>query len=110
MILRPSARARRYSVTEECLILMRDAQQGRCAICQRLFDGTPCLDHCHVSGKARGLLCDHCNRGLGYFRDRPEVLLKAAEYLGGGRKPRPRAVQPRGRDLFEWGILGQERR
>jgi Recombination endonuclease VII len=39
------------------------------------------MDHNHVTGKIRGLLCDQCNRGLGMFKDNPELLRKAVEYL-----------------------------
>jgi hypothetical protein len=39
------------------------------------------VDHCHSTGVIRGVLCSACNRGLGAFNDRPEVLRKAAGYL-----------------------------
>jgi len=60
-------------------------QKGLCAIC----DSKPPshhkkrlnIDHCHVSGRVRGLLCDACNRALGLFKDSPDVLLKAISYL-----------------------------
>lgn len=39
------------------------------------------LDHCHLTGKFRGWLCNRCNRGLGYFDDCIEGLQQAIEYL-----------------------------
>lgn len=55
---------------------IRTNQNNLCAICQ---DPDPTdLDHCHKSGEVRWLLCRHCNRGLGAFKDNPALLLKAA--------------------------------
>lgn len=39
------------------------------------------IDHDHLTGKIRGMLCDACNKGLGLFKDSPELLEKAATYL-----------------------------
>lgn len=62
---------------------MYDAQQGRCAICGGLCSTGKRLavDHNHETGVVRGLLCNHCNRALGFFRDDPLLLQSALEYL-----------------------------
>lgn len=51
----------------------------RCRICKSLEHLI--LDHCHITGEVRGTLCHHCNVGLGHFKDNPEFLRRAAEYL-----------------------------
>jgi hypothetical protein len=62
---------------------MLEKQDGVCAICGGHNSSGKALsvDHCHSTGKIRGLLCLHCNVGLGYFRDNPMRLLDAVEYL-----------------------------
>jgi len=40
------------------------------------------VDHCHDSGKVRGLLCHNCNRALGLFKDSTDTIQKALNYLG----------------------------
>ncbi len=59
-------------------------QNNNCAICQ-----TPqsklktklCIDHCHETGKVRGLLCHTCNRALGLLKDNTNILKEAIKYL-----------------------------
>lgn len=67
---------------------MHENQGGRCAICgnpeTQMRNGKIkmlAVDHCHSTGKIRSLLCCECNQGLGKFKDSPELLLNAAEYL-----------------------------
>jgi hypothetical protein len=77
-----------YGVTLEWYQKSLSDQNGVCAICKRQemtkIRGkliSLSVDHCHVSGKARGLLCTPCNRALGLFQDSPSVLQEAESYL-----------------------------
>jgi hypothetical protein len=56
------------------------SQDGMCAICGNKR-GRLCVDHCHRHGHLRGLLCNRCNSGVGFFRDSPPLLLRGALYL-----------------------------
>lgn len=59
-------------------------KQGyRCLLCDDKFDNThaPHLDHNHKTEKIRGILCRHCNTGLGLFRDSVIRLKQAIDYL-----------------------------
>lgn len=60
---------------------MWDKQEGVCAICSENCSKNLAVDHDHQTGKVRGLLCQKCNRGLGLFNDKPELLGKAKKYL-----------------------------
>ncbi len=76
---------RNYGMTVDDFRLLLTEQGGRCAICGTDRSGQKSkylhVDHCHKTKKVRGLLCDLCNRGLGYFRDESGLLLAAAKYL-----------------------------
>ena len=65
-----------------------EKQNNKCSICNKeetiLYKGKPkqlCIDHCHKTGKIRGLLCCSCNIGLGKFKDSTRVLNDAIKYL-----------------------------
>lgn len=60
---------------------MFDSQGGKCAICSTDIDHSAHVDHCHTTNKIRSLLCGHCNKGLGHFKDSSEVLALASAYL-----------------------------
>jgi hypothetical protein len=68
-------------------------QGSQCAICNAT-EGNMVVDHCHDTGKIRGILCQHCNTGLGAFRDDTEALQRAigyvthAEYVPADGQPR----------------------
>ncbi len=57
-----------------------NAQDNRCAICESVFTKTPYVDHCHDTGRVRGLLCRPCNTLMAAL-DRPKYLEKAMNYL-----------------------------
>lgn len=76
---------RRYGITHQQYETMLAAQGGVCAICGSGEPGANkkffSVDHDHKTGKLRSLLCDFCNNGLAKFKERPDVLRLAAEYL-----------------------------
>lgn len=76
----------RYGITKENYKNLLDAQLGGCAICggKNTFRNSSrdlFVDHDHETKKIRGLLCNHCNTGLGHFKDNRELLQKAIDYL-----------------------------
>jgi hypothetical protein len=75
---------KKYNLTLEEFNLMFRDQEGKCAICkthQSMLDKTLVIDHCHKGGHVRGLLCNHCNSALGFFKDNIESLTEAINYL-----------------------------
>lgn len=78
-----------YGLTVEEYDRMFDAQKGRCAVCggesansgRARSNMSFCVDHDHVTGHVRGLLCHTCNRGIGMLNDDPNVLESAARYI-----------------------------
>src|SRR5262249_47973194 len=72
-----------YGITYEQRDQMLAEQGGRCAICRTDDPGKQgwCLDHCHVTGRNRGLLCSRCNFALGLLDDDPEHFRTAIKYL-----------------------------
>lgn len=59
-------------------------QDGKCAICGMTTEENGkdfAVDHCHTTGNVRELLCNACNTGIGAFKDKPELLTKAIQYL-----------------------------
>jgi hypothetical protein len=76
---------RLYGITLEDYSRMLENQGGGCAICgstvgdgkrRKLF-----VDHDHVTGKVRGIICNKCNFGIASFRDNPELMQNAIEYI-----------------------------
>jgi hypothetical protein len=69
----------RYGISLAQYEAMRSSQKELCAVCQK--PGVLHVDHHHSTDKVRGLLCHNCNVGLGYFKESPEALERAAAYL-----------------------------
>ncbi len=71
---------RLYSLSMMDVARMIHKQKGRCAICEIETDQLE-IDHDHLSGKVRGLLCGKCNKGIGLFDDDTGKLKAAILYL-----------------------------
>nr|WP_127356620.1 endonuclease VII domain-containing protein [Actinacidiphila soli] len=72
---------RQYGLTEAERDAMVAGQFGICRIC--LAASAEHVDHDHETGRVRGVLCFSCNAALGQFKDRPDVIRRAAAYLEG---------------------------
>ena len=77
-------RVKKYGLTTEEVEAMMETTH--CQICgveltQDTTNTGMAIDHCHDTGKVRGVLCNRCNRGLGFFADNIENLHKAINYL-----------------------------
>lgn len=75
----------KYGITLEQFEQLFAIQNRRCALCKstKSDKNNFVVDHCHKTGKIRGILCSYCNRALGMFKDDACILLKAIEYLKG---------------------------
>lgn len=74
----------KYGISMERYNEMFEEQNGLCKICDYKFGQKPSdcyVDHDHKTKEVRGLLCQHCNTGLGSFKDNPQSLAKAIDYL-----------------------------
>lgn len=70
---------RRYGLTPEQINQLKAKQGGLCAVCHEA-EATQ-VDHDHETGRVRGILCLHCNAGMGAFRDNPRLIYQAIDYL-----------------------------
>ena len=76
----------KYGITLKDKTILLQKQNNKCKICSVSFlydkhSTKPFVDHCHTTNKVRGLLCLHCNTGLGYFKDHIPTLTKTINYL-----------------------------
>jgi len=82
----------KYGIDWNKLQNMHEGQDGKCAICRINISITSiksdrtsaCVDHCHETGRIRGLLCNHCNRALGLLKDDEYAASRLVIYLRGG--------------------------
>ncbi|MFJ3924247.1 endonuclease VII domain-containing protein [Streptomyces sp. NPDC090022] len=82
-LMRADHLKRKYGLTEAERDRMIAAQGGVCIICLR----APAVhvDHCHKTGRVRGVLCFNCNTGLGLLKENPDRIRRAIQYLEGTR-------------------------
>lgn len=81
-------RERIFGLTPDDYEAILKLQGGVCAICGKVFSDadnrsreSACVDHDHITGSIRGILCVACNAGIGQMQDSPQILQKAIEYL-----------------------------
>lgn len=80
-------RLKRFGLTLEQFNALVEQQGGVCAICKnpemwnRKDVKRLSVDHCHATGRVRGLLCNRCNRAIGLLGDNDRLCVAAAEYL-----------------------------
>lgn len=74
-------RKRKLGITKEEYLNLLEKQNGVCAICNQTCTKSLAVDHDHTTSKIRGLLCNSCNRGLGYLKDSIAILKAATTYL-----------------------------
>lgn len=79
----------KFGISPEEFLKLSKEQNNCCYICNSPNQNHYHLavDHCHNTGKVRGLLCNNCNSALGFMQDSPDLLLKAAEYLKSHQEP-----------------------
>lgn len=84
IINRSSRLKYKYNITIDEYNALFTEQGGSCAICgthQSALNIPLCVDHSHLTGKIRGLLCRRCNTGIGLLKDSKDILYRAAKYL-----------------------------
>ena len=87
----------RYGITTELRDKLAEIQGG-CGICGAKVPGgrynTWNVDHCHHTGKVRGVLCWECNAGIGKLKDDPNLLRRAIQWLEQSEQPELSLLQP----------------
>jgi hypothetical protein len=80
---RSSKLKKKYNITNQQYEEMKLSQNNKCEICKNElgFGHLSAIDHCHKTGKVRGLLCRNCNLMLGNAKDSVSTLKSAQKYL-----------------------------
>ena len=86
------ARLKRYGITEAQFNSLAESQGWRCPITGGTITSSSHIDHCHMTGRIRGLLSPRGNKLLGHAKDRVELLKAAISYLEQDRL-KPTAVK-----------------
>ena len=71
---------RHYGLNRDDYDKMLLSQKGKCPICNNKLQ-RPHVDHNHLTGKIRSILCSQCNTGLGMFKENKDYLNAAIKYL-----------------------------
>ena len=72
---------RKFGLTPEQYQQKIEDHSGRCAICGNVPDKRLCVDHNHITGQIRGLLCSKCNTAIALLKENVDILNAAQEYL-----------------------------
>jgi hypothetical protein len=70
-----------YGISVEDYNKLLEFQDGVCAVCKQSSDKNFHVDHNHVTGEVRGLLCQACNKAIGFLKEDPNIFLSAYEYM-----------------------------
>jgi hypothetical protein len=84
LVYREKRLLKKYGLTLADVEQILKVQGNACAICGKELSSDskrPVIDHCHDTGKVRGILCDSCNCMIGFAQDDPAILAKAIEYI-----------------------------
>ena len=79
--------SKKYGLTSSDVDAMIAQQGNACRACAERFIGTgranraPVVDHCHRTGRVRSILCNRCNRALGFFHEDAALLRALADYI-----------------------------
>jgi hypothetical protein len=78
-----------YGLEQSEYDLILERQRNRCAVCKAKTPGGAGswhIDHDHLTGQVRGLLCNNCNLAVGLLQDDPEIIRAAARYVAKHRR------------------------